>query len=91
MKGVDNMELYDIVTLDDNKDYSLVKIEQYKDETYCLFIEVDQEENPKENVLILKKIILPNGSFEFEELEDEELNEISEIFRDQLLNDEDID
>lgn len=85
------MELYDIVTLDDNKDYSLVKMEHYHDETYCLFIEVDQDENPKENIIILKKILLPDGTFEFEELEDKELNEVSEIFRDQLLNDEEID
>lgn len=91
VEGVDNMELFDIVTLDDDKDYSLIKMETYQDEIYCLFIEVDKEENPLENVLILKKISLPNGSFELEELGEEELLTISEIFRDQLLNEEEKD
>ena len=80
------MELYDILTLDDDKDYALLKMETIKDETYCLLVEVDQEENPLENSLILRRITLPDGSFEFEELVEEEYNMISEIFQEQLMN-----
>ncbi len=80
------MELYDILTLDDDKDYALLKMETIKDEPYCLLVEVDQEENPLENSLILRRITLPDGSFEFEELVEEEYNMISEIFQEQLMN-----
>lgn len=80
------MELYDILTLDDDKDYALLKMETIKDETYCLLVEVDQEENPLENSLILRRITLPDGFFEFEELVEEEYNMISEIFQEQLMN-----
>lgn len=83
------MELYDILTLDDGKDYSLVKMEEYEGETYCMLIEVDEEENPLENVLILKKVELNEKEFEFEDLNDEEFETISEIFKDQLINEED--
>jgi len=82
------MELYDILTLDDGKDYSLVKMEEYEGETYCMLIEVDSEENPLEDVLILKKVSLNDKEFEFEELSEEEFETISEIFKDQLLNED---
>jgi len=82
------MELYDIVTLDDNRDYSLIKMEEYQGETYCMFIEVDAEENPLEDILILRKIDLNEEEFEFEELSEKELEEVSEIFKDQFLNEE---
>ncbi len=80
------MELFDIVTLDDNKEYSIVKIEEYQNETYCLLIEVDKEENPLDNYLILRKIPLNDQEFEFEELGKEEYNTIAEIFKEQFLN-----
>lgn len=82
------MELYDIITLDDNKDYSLVKMEEYQGETYCMLIEVDQEENPLDDFLILRKVPLNDSEFEFEELGMEEYKTISEIFKEQFLEDE---
>lgn len=82
------MELYDIITLDDNKDYSLVKLEEYKGETYCMLIEVDEEENPLEDFLILRKVPINDTEFELEELGDSEYKEIAEIFKEQFLNEE---
>lgn len=82
------MELYDILTLDDGKDYSLIKMEEYKGETYCMLIEVDASENPLEEVLLLKKVPLNEEEFEFEELSPEEFQTISEIFKEQLLNED---
>jgi len=43
------MELYDILTLDDGKEYSLVKMKELLEGTFCMLIEVDQEENPLDN------------------------------------------
>lgn len=82
------MELYDIITLDDNKDYSLVKMEEYKGETYCMLVEVDAEENPLDDFLILRKVELNDKEFEFEELGAKEYQEIAEIFKEQFLNEE---
>ncbi len=82
------MELYDIITLDDHKDYSLIKMEEYQGDTYCMFLEVDKEENPLDQVLILRKVPISDTEFEFEELNPAELKIISEIFKDQFLNEE---
>ncbi|MCI8574973.1 MAG: hypothetical protein HFI09_00710 [Bacilli bacterium] len=82
------MELYDIVTLDDGKDYSLIKTEKYREETYCLFVEVDHEENPLDNILLLRKMPINETEFEFEELEEEEYKTVSEIFKQQFLTEE---
>ncbi len=80
------MELYDILTLDDDKDYALLKMEKIKEETYCLLVEVDKDENPLENSLILRRIALPDDTYEFEELNEEEYSMVSEIFQEQLMN-----
>jgi hypothetical protein len=82
------MELYDIITLDDGKDYSLIKTEQYRGETYCLFVQVDQQENPLDKILLLRKMPISETEFEFEELEEEEYKTISTIFKEQFLNEE---
>lgn len=82
------MELYDIITLDDNKDYSLVKMEEYQGEVYCMLIEVDQEENPLDDFLILRKVPISETEFEFEELGTEEYKTISEIFKEQFINED---
>ncbi len=82
------MELYDIVTLDNDRDYSVIKMEEYQGETYCMLIEVDKEENPMEELLILRKVSLNDKEFEFEELSPEMLQEVAEVFKDQFLNEE---
>lgn len=82
------MELYDVFTLDDNRDYSLVKMEEYQGKTYCLLVEVDSEGNPLEEMLILRKIPIDQDEFEFEELDEEELDAVTEIFKDQFLDEE---
>ncbi len=80
------MELYDILTLDDDKDYALLSMKEYDGNTYCLLVEVDEEENPLENVLILKKVSLGNNEFEFEQPDPDALSVITDVFKDQLLN-----
>ncbi|MCI8467039.1 MAG: hypothetical protein HFI08_02455 [Bacilli bacterium] len=82
------MELYDILTLDDGKEYSLVKMKELLEGTFCMLIEVDQEENPLDNFLILRRVTLPDQSFEFEELPEEEYKKIAEIFKEEFLHEE---
>ena len=43
---MNKIELYDIITLDDDKDYSVTRIIDLENETYYLLTEVDNEENP---------------------------------------------
>ena len=82
------MELYDILTLDDGKEYSLFKMKELLEGTFCMLIEVDQEENPLDNFLILRRVTLPDQSFEFEELPEEEYKKIAEIFKEEFLHEE---
>lgn len=53
-----------------------------------MLIEVDQEENPLDNFLILRRVTLPDQSFEFEELPEEEYKKIAEIFKEEFLHEE---
>lgn len=78
------MELYDILTLDDDKDYALIQMEEIEGSTYCLLVEVDQEENPLENYMIYKRITISETEYEFEELDEEEYPKIAEVFADHF-------
>ena len=77
------MEELDIITLDNNKDYVISKILNYRDKEYYLLIEVDNDENLLEEKLILEKF---NDSLKY--IEDELIFKIvSEKFAKMLLND----
>jgi len=81
------METYDILTLDDHKDYALVETKDYEGATYCLLVEVDQDENPLENTVILKKVLVNDTEFELEEIDEEDFAEIAELFTEEELED----
>ena len=52
------IELYDIITLDNDEEYTVVKEIKEKDKTYYLLVPVDEEEEPDvENIRIVEKII----------------------------------
>ena len=53
-----------------------------------MLIEVDQEENPLDDFLILRKVPISETEFEFEELGTEEYKTISEIFKEQFINED---
>lgn len=50
------MNLYDIVTLDNNKEYVICKTLTYKEKEYLLLIRVDEDENLLDERLIVEKL-----------------------------------
>ena len=48
------MEELDIVTLDNNKDYVIAKMLDYKGKKYFLLVEVDKDENLLDDKIILE-------------------------------------
>lgn len=81
------MELYDILTLENSKDYVITKMLTYNNKDYLLLIEVDNDENLLEEKLVVEKIIDSEGQF-VKEIDDDNLkNIISEKFARMLLED----
>ena len=71
---------YEILTLDDNKDYANMQELTYEGSTYAFLLEIDQNENPTEEFLILKKIMLNDTDYEFEEVEEEKMDALLDLF-----------
>ena len=68
-----NLELYDIITLDNDEEYTILKILNEKENKYYLLAKVDEEEEPDmENIKIVQEV-LENGTIAIEEIEDETL------------------
>ena len=81
------MENFDILTLDNGKDYVIAKSLDYNDKNYLLLIEVDKEENLLEEKLVVEKIN-DGGEDYLEIIEDEKLYDIvSSKFAKMLLED----
>jgi len=75
------MELYDILTLEDDKDYTIAEMVSHNDSEYLYLIEVDKDENViEENQKIVRRVIA-NGEESVEIVtEKEELDELTQIF-----------
>jgi len=71
---------YEILTLDDNKDYANMQELTYEGETYAFLLEVDKEDNPTEEFLILKKIMINDTEYEFEEVPDGKMDDLLDLF-----------
>ena len=70
------MELYDILTLEDGKDYVICKMLSYEGKEYLFLMEVDKDENVLDNQMIVYK----NGDY-LDEIKDKDLYKvISEKF-----------
>ena len=79
------MNLYDIITLDNNKDYVICKTLSYKEKEYILLVQVDEEENLLEEKLIVEKI---NSCNTLKMINDSNLKQIiSEKFAKMILED----
>jgi len=75
---MNKIELYDIITLDDDKDYSVTRIIDLENETYYLLTEVDNEENPNFDNM---KIVKDNKDNTLQPIENKEkLEELKELF-----------
>lgn len=81
------MELYDIITLDNGKDYVISKMLIYNEKDYLLLLEVDKDENLLNENLIVEKQSDNNGDY-VRDITDEKLKQIiSEKFAKMLLED----
>ena len=82
------IELYDILTLENNKDYTVVRHLPYNNEEYYFLVEVDKDEELLEEQMIVKKVVV-DGEIGVAPIEDtEEFNEVKQIFIDMLYCDE---
>ena len=83
------IELYDILTLEDDKDYTVANMVSYNDSEYLYLIEVDQDENVKEDNQKIVRRVISDGEDSLEIVTDkEELDTVSklffELFRDEM-------
>ena len=76
------IELYDILTLSNNKEYTVLRMIDLEDKTYYLLAEIDEEENP---ILDEMKIVEVSGNNILTEVKEESsLKELTELFASAL-------
>lgn len=79
------MEKYDILTLDNGKDYTISQMVEFNGKDYLLLVEVDDDENILEEKLIVEKnkdtneLVVVN--------DEEEYKNVSSIFTKMILQD----
>lgn len=75
------LELYDILTLEDDKDYTIANMATYNDSEYLYLVEVDKEENIKEDNQKIVRRVIKDGEDSVEIVtEKEELDAVTKIF-----------
>lgn len=75
------LELYDILTLEDDKDYTIANMAIYNDSEYLYLVEVDKEENIKEDNQKIIRRVIKDGEDSVEIVtEKEELDAVTKIF-----------
>ncbi len=85
---MDKIELYDIITLDNNLEYTVIKRQELNKEQYLLLAPVDEEETPDFDKLKIVKEIIDNKETIVEDVEDEELlKQLSAKFLSSLKED----
>ena len=67
------IELYDIITLEDNTEYTILKMLSEGNKNYCLLAQLDEDEEPNMEELKIVELKKENDKTIVEEL-DEELN-----------------
>lgn len=78
------IELYDIITLDNDEEYTVVKEIKEKDKTYYLLVPVDEEEEPDvENIRIVEKII-KGDKIKIKDIEKNECKRLADLFIGEL-------
>lgn len=79
------MEKYDILTLDNGKDYTICQMTDYNSKNYVLLVEVDEDENVLDDKIIAEYNEYNN---EIKIVNDENLYKIiSSVFKDMILQD----
>lgn len=81
------IELYDILTLEDDKEYTIANMLEYNNATYLYLIEVDANEELIENNQLIVRRVIKNGEDAVEKITDEqEYKEVSRLFFDLFKN-----
>ncbi len=79
------IELYDIITLKDGSEYTVLKILENQGKTYYLLAPVDEEEEPNmEDIKIVEVLTENNKVIVKEEENQEKLEELSTLFLSSL-------
>ena len=78
------INLYDILTIS-NQDYVIGKMIEYNDNMYYLLIEVDKDENLKENQIIAKEVVTNGETGLVKIVDEDEYNNVKDIFVDLLF------
>ena len=81
------LELYDILTLEDDKDYTIANMAMYNNAEYLYLIEVDKEENVIETNQQIVRRVWCEGEESVEIVTDkEELEPVQKIFFELFKN-----
>lgn len=79
------IELYDIISLKNGKDYTVLRMIEEEGKMYFLLAGVDENENPDINDIRIVEEIIKNGKKMIKEIEDENLlKELGELFSSAL-------
>jgi len=78
------IELYDILTLENEKQYTVVKKLSYNDYEYYFLIEVDENEDLLEEQMIVKKVVVEGEVGVAPITDEEEFEKVKDIFIDML-------
>lgn len=81
------IELYDIITLEDDVEYTVLKMLTKNNKNYCLLAPVDQEEEPDMENLKIVELIASNEETRVEEPEEEITQKLAKDFL-KLLREE---
>lgn len=81
------IELYDIITLEDDVEYTVLKMLTKNNKDYCLLAPVDQEEEPDMESLKIVELISSNEETRVEEPEEEITQKLAKDFL-KLLREE---
>lgn len=83
-----SLELYDIITLNNEKEYTILRKIEYQGQNYDLIAPIDTEEEPDmENIKIVKEIIQGEKIIIEEETDEEKRKKISLKFLDSIKED----
>ena len=78
------IEIYDIITLDNNEEYTVIKKINEQGKKYLLLAPVDEDENPDvENIRIVEKII-KDDKIKIKDVEKNECKRLSDLFIEEL-------
>ena len=80
------IELYDILTLEDNTEYTVLNILEQQGKKYYLLAPVDEQEEPNMELIKIVEEEKENDTITLnEEIEEEKLKELSKIFLNSLM------